>query len=145
MKSITDTFVLVATDCPVTVAVAPVAKSEIPTVPVIQYELLTARPYTLTLEDLIFEAHVRRAGLSRAEAKARSAAIRAELFAKPQACMQASALPKRYGWGVHYDGRGRLALYAVESEEYRQFATGEVAGVKLVTAMRSKRAGRAGC
>jgi hypothetical protein len=141
MKSITDTFVLVAPDCPVMMAAAPAARGATPAVPVIQYELLTTRPYALTLEDLIFETHVRRKGLSRAEAKARSATIRAELFAKPQACMQASALPKRYGWGVHYDSRGRLALYAMESEEYRQFAAGEVAGVKVVQAMRSKRAG----
>lgn len=140
MKSITDTFVSVAPDCPVTRAVMPTAKGATPTVPVVQYELLTASPYTLTLEDLIFEVHVRRAGLSRAEAKAQSTVIRAELFAKPQACMQASTLPKRYGWGIHYDSRGRLALYAMESEEYRQFAAGKVAGVKVVLAMRSKRA-----
>ena len=142
MKAIADTFVLVASDCPVTTAVEPAVKGAAPTVPVIQYELLTARPYALTLEDLIYETHVRRVGLSRAQAKAQAAAIKAELFAKPHACMRASALPKRYGWGVHYDGRGRLALYAMESEEYRQFAGGEVAGVKIVPAMRSSRAGR---
>lgn len=141
MKAITDTFVLVAPDCPVTSAIVPAGRGSNPTVPVIQYELLTARPYTLTLEDLIFETHVRRAGLPRAEAETRSAAIRAELFAKPQACMQASALPKRYGWGVHYDGHGRLALHAVESKEYRRFAAGEVAGVEVVPAMRDKRGG----
>jgi hypothetical protein len=141
MKSITDTFVLVAPDSPVTKATVPAARGVAPTVPVIQYELLTSRPYKFTLEDLLFEVHVRRAGLSRAQVKARSAEIRAELFAKPQACMRASPLPKRYGWGVHYDGRGRLALYAMESEEYRRFAAGEVAGIEIVPAMRGKRPG----
>jgi hypothetical protein len=141
VEPITDTFVLVAPDCPVRAAVVPTAKGANPAVPVIQYELLTARPYTLTLPDLIFEVYVRRAGLSRAEAKARAAEVRAELFAKPQACMRASALPKRYGWGAHYDRCGRLAIYAMESEEYRRFAAGEVAGVKVVPAMRRKRAG----
>src|SRR4051812_16350849 len=61
MKPITDTFVRVAPDCPVTAAVVPVAKANGPTVAVIQYELLTVRPYVLTLADLIFETHVRRA------------------------------------------------------------------------------------
>jgi len=140
MKMITNTFVLVAPDCPVTAAVVPVAKGAAPSVAVIQHERLTARPYQLTLEDLIFEVHVWRAGLSPAEAKSRAAEIRAELFAKPQACMRASPLPKRYGWGVHYDGRGRLALYAMESEEYRRFAEGKVDGVKVEAALRSKRA-----
>ena len=139
MKPITDTFVRVAPDCPVTAAVVPVAKAAGPTVAVIQYELLTARSYALTLEDLIFETHVRRAGVSRAEAKARAAAIRAVLFAKPHPCMRASPLPKKYGWGVHHDAAGRIALYAVESDEYRRFASGGVPGVEVVAAMRSKR------
>jgi hypothetical protein len=132
--------VLVAPDCPVTAAVVPVAKGSAPPVATIQHECLTSLPYQLTLEDLIFEVYVRRAGLSRKEARSRDAEIRAELFAKPQACMRASPLPKRYGWGVHYDEGGRLALYAMESEEYRCFAAGKVAGVKVVTALRSKRA-----
>src|SRR5437763_2953190 len=131
METITDTFVLVAPDCPVNTAAVPAANGARPTVPVVQYELLTARPYQFTLEDLIFETHVRRAVLSRAEAQARAGAIRAELFGKPQACMRASALPKKYGRGVHSDGRGRLALYAVESPAYRRFAAGSVRGVKV--------------
>ena len=139
MKAITNTFVLTAPDCPVTAAVVPVAKRASLSVSVVQYELLTARPYQLTLEDLIFETYIRRAGIAKAEANRRAAEIRAELFSKPHACMQASALPKKYGWGVHYDGLGQLALYPMESEEYRQFARGEVFGVKIVVAMRSKR------
>jgi len=140
VEAITNTFVTVAPDCSVTSAVVPAARGATPTVAVIQHELLTARPYSLTHADLIFEVHVRRAGLARAEAKSQAAAIRAELFAKPQVCMRASPLPKQHGWGVHYDDRGRLALYPVESVEYREFAAGRVEGVKVVAAMRSKRA-----
>lgn len=139
MNRITDEFVLVATDCPVRAGVVPPERAAGPTVAGIQYELLTARPYALTLEDLIFETHVRRARLSKAEARSRATEIRAALFAKPHACMRASPLPKEYGWGVHYDGRGRLALYGVESAEYRRFASGAVPDVKLVPAMRSMR------
>ena len=54
--------------------------------------------------------------------------------------MRASPLPKKYGWGVHHDRAGRIALYGVESEEYRRFASG-AGGVKVVMALRSKRAG----
>lgn len=139
MGPITDTFVRVAPDCPAAAAEVPAPRGDSPTVAVIQYELLTAKPYSLTLEDLIFETHVRRLGLSKAGAKARRAAIRAELFAKSHPCMRASPLTKRYGWGVHHDGAGRMALYGVESAEYRRFAEGKVAGVEVVAAMRSKR------
>jgi Family of unknown function (DUF6157) len=140
MNTITDTFVVVAPDCPVSSAVVPAAEGTNPPVHVIQYELLTARPYRFTLEDLIFETYTRRAGITKTEIKQRAAAIRAELFSRPHACMRASALPKRYGWGVHYDSKGRVALYPMESAEYKQFASGKVSGVKLVAALRSKRA-----
>jgi len=33
------------------------------------------------------------------------------LLSKPHPCLRASMLPKRYGWGVHYDGNGRITLY----------------------------------
>lgn len=140
LKPITDTFVLIATDCPTAVAQVPVGRGDRPTVAVVQHELLTASPYTLTLEDLIYQVHIRREEMAGAEATKRSAEIRAELFAKPHPCMRASPLPKRYGWGVHHDAEGRIALIAAESAAYKRFAAGRVAGVALVPAMRSKRA-----
>jgi hypothetical protein len=139
MKTIADTFVLVSPDCPVSSAVVPVARGANSPVHVVHYELLAGRPYELTLEDLIFETFVRREGIPKGEAEAQAAEIRAALFRKPHACMRASALPKKYGWGVHYDGEGRLALHAMQSEAYRRFAAGRVGGVKIVAALRSKR------
>lgn len=139
MELITNTFVLVAADCPVTVAQVPVGRGSTPTVPVLQHELLTTRPYTLTLEDLMFEVHIRRASLSAAEVKDNKATIHAVLFGKPYPCMRASALPKRYGWGVHHDTAGKLALVSMQSAEYRRFADGKVKGIEVVPAMRSKR------
>ena len=141
MELITDTFVMVATDCPVTTGVVPTPRGESPTIAVIQYTLLTSRPYALTLEDLMFETHIHRANMPASEARKRSVAIRAKLFAKPYPCMRASPLPKKYGWGVHHDGAGRIAVYGVESKEYQRFASGVVSGVEVVAAMRSKRDG----
>ncbi|HEV3438991.1 MAG TPA: DUF6157 family protein [Gemmata sp.] len=140
MQLITNTFVLVASDCPALSGTMPVPRGETPTVPVLQYELLTAQPYKLTLEDLMFEVHVRREGLSKAEAKSQASEIQAKLFSKSYPCMRASPLPKKFGWGVHHDASGRIALYGVESAEYQRFARGEVKGVEVVMAMRSKRA-----
>ena len=139
MQLITNQFVRVAPDCKATAAVVPVPKGGKDTVPVIQHRLLTTEPYSFTLEDLIYETHVLRLGLTAAEAKARKKEIWRELFAKSHACMRASALPKQYGWGVHYDDRGRLALVPVESAEYRRFAAGEVEGVEVTQAMRTRR------
>jgi hypothetical protein len=51
--------------------------------------------------------------------------------------MRASPLTKQYGWGAHYDEAGRIALYAVQSEEYRRFSRDTT--VRKFSAMRSKR------
>ncbi len=61
------------------------------------------------------------------------------LFSKSHPCLRASMLPKRYGWGVHFNAEGKIALYAKESPEYDHFTSHEDAGVKLLNAMRSKR------
>jgi hypothetical protein len=52
--------------------------------------------------------------------------------------MRASPLTKQYGWGAHYDEKGRIAIYAVESKEYRRFVKDK--NIKKYSAMRSKRA-----
>jgi len=44
---------------------------------------------------------------------------------------------KRYGWGVHSDSNGRIALYAVESDEYAKLSKDK--NLKHLKAMRSKR------
>jgi hypothetical protein len=134
MKSIVNTFVLVAPDCPAREAVVPKPSASGRTVASLQHQLLTEEPYALTLQDLIFRTHVARSGPSGSEDE-----IHAELFARSHPCMRASPLTKRYGWGVHHDAEGRMALYPVESKEYARFAAGQVPGVELVAAMRSKR------
>lgn len=141
MKRITDTFVVVAPDCPAAVGTAPKSRGPNPTVAAVQHELLTTAPYTMTLEDLIFATHVRREGLSTREAEARAEEIREALFARPHPCMRASPLPKRFGWGVHHDAEGRIAIHGVETEAYRRFASRSVEGVAVVVAMRTRRVG----
>lgn len=139
MMSDQDTFIQVAADCPVTQGVIPTARGAHKPVHVLQYELLDAHPYQYTHEDLLFEVHVRHKRIPPDERNSRGPEIRAELLAKPHPCLRASLLPKKYGWGIHYDGEGRIALVPMESEAYRRF-TEEGAAIKLVKALRSKRA-----
>jgi hypothetical protein len=135
-----NSFVRLAPDSPVERSVIPKSFAGKQTVHLTQYELLSAAPYKYTLEELIFQTHVRRLGLTKSEIAAQRAKIWSELFAKSHACMRASALPKKHGWGVHYDEKGRIALYAAESPEYRAFLGGKHGDVKVEYAMRSKKA-----
>ena len=139
MVNYSNTLIRVAPDCPVSEAIVPTGKRGATSVPQIEYELLSENPYTFTQEELLFAVHVQRQGIGKGEVKARRAALWEEFFAKPRACLRASLLPKRYGWGLHFDAEGRIALVPVGSDEYKAFEQGE--GVATVlTAMRNKRA-----
>ena len=52
--------------------------------------------------------------------------------------MRSSALPKRYGWGVHSNEEGKLALIAVESAMYKKLSSDK--DTTHLKAMRSRRA-----
>ena len=54
------------------------------------------------------------------------------------ACMRASPLPKSYGWGLHLDAEGKVALVAMESPEIRRLASSRA--IAQTRAMRSRRA-----
>ena len=97
-----------------------------------QYAMLGAAPYAMTSDDLLFAVHAARNGLPDTPEG------RAAFFAKPQACMRASPLPKQYGWGVHHDAGSHIALHAVGSATYDRLL--HDAAVKKVPAMRTKRA-----
>lgn len=128
-----DTFIELAEDCPTDHALEPPARAQ-PTVAQLHYELIAAEPYALTSDDVVFEAHARRAGIADEE----RATAREAYFAKGQPCLRSSPLGKRYGWGIHSDGEGRVALYARESEDYARLAADPA--VTHTRAMRSRRA-----
>lgn len=64
-------------------------------------------------------------------------AAREAFFSKGQPCLRSSPLAKRYGFGIHCDAEGRVALVPLGSAEYRAFL--EDKGVKKIKAMRSGR------
>ena len=132
-----NTFVLVAEDCPATTGIVPSERGGKPTIASLEYELLSRQPYVFTRDDLLVEVHLRRMNLSAAERAARSDSLRAELLSRPHPCMRASPLPKSYGWGVHHDGAGRIALVALGSKDYARLAAAE--DLTIVRAMRNRR------
>ena len=139
MLEITNTFIQVSPDSTTTKAVIPEARDGKKTIQMIQYQLLMENPYSLTLNDLIFEIFVKRNNISSSDLELHKTTIWAELFVKPHPCMRASMLPKKYGWGVHYDAAGKIALHALESEKYQRLSAFGDGVQKVELAMRSKR------
>lgn len=138
MDNIVDQFIEIAPDSPTQQSIVPQMRGEKPTIASIEYELLNSKPYVYTLAELKFATHVKCKQIPPAELKAHDKQLREEFFDKPYACMRASPLTKQYGWGAHYDEHGKIAIYPVESKEYKYFVNDK--NIKKFFAMRSKRA-----
>jgi len=120
-----NTFIEIADDCQATAAKTPPSK-EPKSAAQIEYEMLIDNPYFYTSDDVLYESNGKRKGIARED-----------FFSKGQPCFRASALIKRYGWGVHHNQDEKIAIFAVESDEYKRLASDE--SIKHVRAMRSSK------
>lgn len=128
-----DTFIETAEDCPREAGCRPPKKENNRSVADLQFELVSNHPYEFTSDEIFFQVHIERNGLKKSSLEEE----RRLFFSKGQPCFRASPLCKTYGWGVHSDSAGKVALYGCETEEYRDFAQNKE--LKTVKAMRSKR------
>jgi hypothetical protein len=118
-----DTLITPSPDCPVSEGTIPEKPG---TIAAVQHGLLAKR-YAMTSDDLLYESHRARGGDK----------TREDFFAKPQACLRASPLVKQFGWGVHHDGEGKIALLDPQGADYRRLLDNDA--VKKTPGMRSKR------
>lgn len=127
-----DTFIEVAEDTKVTSGTKPPAKEK-KTVAEMQFELIAQNPYKYTSDDVLFQVFADRNDLTKAEYKE----AREQFFSKGQPCFRASPLTKTYGFGLHNDDQGKIALYGMETDEYQKM----LADTRLqkVKAMKSSR------
>lgn len=128
-----NTFILVADDSPAVSGEAPPLKGDKKTAANIQFEMLQKQPYKYNSDDVLFQVFADKNDLTKAEYKAE----REKFFSKGQPCMRASPLTKRYGWGVHSNEEGKIAIYGVESAAYKKFAADK--SLKVIKAMKSAR------
>jgi len=128
-----DTFIEVAADTKVTSGTKPPSKGEKRTVAAMQYELLADNPYKFTSDEVLFQVFADRNDLTKAEYEE----ARTQFFSKGQPCFRASPLTKSYGFGVHADGNGKMAIYGMETSDYEKFMADDT--LKKVKAMKSVR------
>ncbi len=128
-----DTFIEVADDSLIGAAEIPPKKGNEKTAANIQFEIISDNPYKYTSDDVLFQVFAEKNNI------AGKALIseREKFFSKGQLCFRSSPLTKRYGWGVHSNTEGKIAIYAVESDEYINFLKDKKQ--KHLKAMRSKR------
>ena len=129
-----DTFIEVADDTKVNCGTRPPSKDK-KTVAGMQYELIVENPYKYTSDDILFQIYADRNDLTQAEYKQ----AREQFFSKAQPCFRTSPLTKSYGFGIHSDSNGKVALYGLETKEYQQFLADT--NIKKVKAMKSDKYG----
>jgi hypothetical protein len=129
-----NTFIAIADDSPVTHGEIPPVKGEAKSVATMQFEMLSNNPpYTFTSDDVLFSVYADRKDLTKSERPE----ARKEFFSKGQPCFRASPLTKRYGWGIHNNKEGKMALVSSDSAEYEKWMNSD--DVKVVKAMKSSR------
>lgn len=126
-----DTFISIAEDCPVSKAEIPLAKNGEPTLASMQYDAISDNPYKYTSDGVIFNTHSERNCIENNQIE------REKYFSKGRPCFRSSPLGKRYGWGIHSNSEGKIAIYPMESAEYKKLSSDP--HIKQLKAMRSKR------
>lgn len=133
-----NTFIRIAEDCPARTGEEPPLRAGSATVATLQYAMIARAPYKYTSDDVVFATSAPGRALDAKATRKQRSFARDVFFSKGQACMRASPLGKRFGWGVHADAEGRVAIYAVDSKRYQALAVDP--DITQVRAMRSKRA-----
>ncbi len=128
-----NTFIEIAEDSPADRGEMPPQKGQKKTVANLQFEMLYEHPYRYTSDEVLFGVFAIRKEFEDGELNEQ----REHYFSKVQPCFRASPLTKRYGWGIHSNAEGKIAMYGVETEAYQKFLADE--SIPKVKAMRSKR------
>lgn len=128
-----NTFIEIAEDCSAKQGEMPPLKGDKKTAANLQFEMLYENPYKYTSDEVLFQVFAIRNEFDEGELTEQ----KEHYFSKGQPCFRASPLTKQYGWGVHSNAEGKIAIFGVETDEYSQFIADDK--LKKVKAMRSKR------
>ncbi len=128
-----NTLIEIAEDCPTSVATLPAIKEGKTSVANYQFDKLNKHPYRHNSDEIIFGWYALRNEIPENE----FSEARDVYFSKGQACLRTSPLAKKYGWGIHSNEEGKIAILPVESDEYKALVADD--NIKKVKAMRTKR------
>lgn len=125
-----NTFIEIADDCPASTSEIPPKKGDKLTIANIQFDLISKNPYKFTSDEILFQVYAQKNTIKKEDMDTE----KEKFFSKGQPCFRSSPLTKRYGWGVHSDSQGRIALIAQGSNDYSKFKNDK--NTKILKAMR---------
>ena len=128
-----NTFVAIADDCPAIKGELPPIKADKKSIANFQFDLMSNNPYKYTSDDVLLSTFIERNQVDKADIED----TKIKLFSKGQPCMRTSPLTKRYGWGIHFDEKGKTALFGCETDKYQNLANDK--SLAQLKAMKSKK------
>jgi len=124
-------FIEIAEDSSAMKGEVPPMKNSGKTAANIQFEMLNGNPYKFTSDDVLFRVFVNKNNISETE----YVKVFEQFFSKGQPCFRASPLTKQYGWGIHSNEEGKIAIYGCETEDYKKLSTDNT--LKVIKAMKT--------
>ena len=128
-----NSFIAIAEDCNKTTGTIPPDNGKKKTIANLQFELIKDNPYQYSSDEVLFQCYASKNAIAEGDMEA----ARTLFFSKGQPCMRCSPLTKSYGWGVHSNAEGKIALFGVETKEYQAFLDNSALEIKK--AMRSSK------
>jgi hypothetical protein len=128
-----DAFIEVAEDTKTTVGTVPPLKGDKKSIANYEYEMISKNPYKHTSDDIFFTVYAVRNNISKSDLQKE----RDLYFTKGRPCFRASPLTKTYGWGIHSNEDGKVALFGMETKEYKAHLKNS--RIEKKKAMRSKK------
>ena len=125
-----NTLITVAVDTKANKGEAPKTKVEGKSIAEMQFDILINKPYKYTSDEVLVHIFAERNEFTDMNL------AKEVFFSKGQACLRTSPLAKTYGWGIHFNKEGRIALYGMETLEYENLLEDKT--LDILPAMRSK-------
>lgn len=104
-----------------------------PSIAELQYQVIKENPYRYSSDDVVFGVWANRNAVPEDEMDI----VRDDFFSKGQPCLRTSPLAKTYGFGIHSDDDGKIAIYGMETKEYK--ALQDDPSITKIKAMKSSR------
>ena len=108
-----NTFITTAEDTKAERGTPPESRRKDKTVAGMQFDMIAENPYKYTSDEVLYTIYAERNDIPETELDS----AREQFLSKGQPCFRASPLTKSYGFGVHFNEEGKMALYGMESTD----------------------------
>ena len=135
MKSIKyyNTSIPISEESKIQKGTIPTLKKDEKSIAYFLYETIFNHPYQYTSNEVLFNAYILKNEIEEADIKKH----KIQFFSKKQLDLRGSSLVITYGWGIHFNPQGKIALIGVDADLYAQLLNDT--SIQKIKALKTKR------